>query len=224
MNANHRGLLLGAVLLPLLATTSWSQSGPMVRKERAKAGSAMASTKLHEDMRKLWTDHVVWTRVFIIGAAADLPDVPAATARLMKNQEDIGNAVAGYYGADAGRNLTALLKSHIAVAGDIVKAAKAGDQATVDQKSKAWEANVDSIATLLSGANPAWPKATLMELLKGHLSTTTDEVKARLGKNWDADVRAYDAVYDHILKLADALSEGIVKQFPDKFTMASATR
>ena len=35
--------------------------------------------------------------------------------------------------------------------------------------------------------------------------------------NWEGDVRAFDAVYDHILMMSDALSDGIVKQFPDKF-------
>ena len=54
--------------------------------------------------------------------------------------------------------------------------------------------------------------------MKTHLSTTTDEVVARLSKNWDQDVRAFDAVYEHILHMADALSDGIVKQFPDKFS------
>jgi hypothetical protein len=32
-----------------------------------------------------------------------------------------------------------------------------------------------------------------------------------------ADVRAFDEVYEHILRMADALPEGIVKQFLDKF-------
>jgi hypothetical protein len=38
-------------------------------------------------------------------------------------------------------------------------------------------------------------------------------------------VRAYDAVYDHILHMSDALSDGIVKQFPEKFgnTVVSTT-
>ncbi|HEX7778715.1 MAG TPA: hypothetical protein VF424_05730 [Vicinamibacterales bacterium] len=49
------------------------------------------------------------------------------------------------------------------------------------------------------------------------MQTTTDEVVARLEKNWEADIRAFDAVYDHILKMSDALADGIVKQFPDKF-------
>jgi hypothetical protein len=54
-------------------------------------------------------------------------------------------------------------------------------------------------------------------MMNVHLSTTTNEVVARLQKNWDGDVRAYDAVYDHILKLSDALADGIIKQFPEKF-------
>ena len=57
-------------------------------------------------------------------------------------------------------------------------------------------------------------------MMNMHLSTTTDEVVARLTKNWDGDVRAFDAVYNHILMMSDALADGIVKQFPDKFGAA----
>jgi len=60
-------------------------------------------------------------------------------------------------------------------------------------------------------------------MMKKHLSTTTDEVVARLTKNWDQDVHAFDAVYDHILHMSDALSDGIVKQFPERFGGAAAT-
>ena len=49
-----------------------------------------------------------------------------------------------------------------------------------------------------------------------HLATTTDEAVARLTRNWDADTRAFDAVYVHILAMADALSDGNIKQFPEK--------
>jgi hypothetical protein len=135
----------------------------------------------------------------------------------MKNQEDIGNAVATYYGAAAGQQLTTLLKEHITIAVDLVKAAKAGNKTAQQQADSRWQQNGVQIAEFLSKANPNWPRATLVDMMKMHLSTTTDEVVARLNKNWDADVRAFDAVYDHILKMSDALADGIVKQFPDKF-------
>ena len=172
---------------------------------------------LRQDMRHLWTDHVVWTRAYVVAAVADQPDAPAAAARLMKNQEDIGAAVATFYGKPAGDQLTTLLKEHIAIAVDIIKFAKAGDKASQQQASAKWTKNGEAIAAFLSQANPNWPQAVLAEMMNKHLATTTDEVVARLTKNWEADVRAYDAVYTHILMMADALSAGIIKQFPAKF-------
>ena len=181
----------------------------------AKAPSAIA---LKQDMRKLWTDHVVWTRDYIIAAVGDQPSATAAANRLMKNQEDIGNAVATFYGAAAGQQLTTLLKEHITIAVDLIKAAKAGDKAGQQQADSRWQQNAVQIAEFLSKANPHWPKDVLTDLMKKHLSTTTTEVVARLTKDWEADVRAFDEVYVHALHMADALSEGIVKQFPNKFT------
>jgi hypothetical protein len=176
-----------------------------------------AAIALKQNMRKLWTDHVVWTRTYIVAAVADQPDAQAAAGRLMKNQEDIGKAVATYYGAAAGDRLTTLLKEHITIAVDLVKAAKAGDTPGQQRADAKWQQNAVQIADFLSSANPNWPKATLTDMMKMHLSTTTDEVTARLKKDWEADVRAYDAVYDHILKMSDALADGIIKQFPEKF-------
>lgn len=166
-------------------------------------------------MRKLWTDHVVWTRDYIVAAVGDQPDAPAAANRLMRNQED--KAVAKFYGEPAGQQLTKLLKDHISIAVDLVKAAKAGDKSGQQKADERWQANAVEIADFLSKANPNWPKAPLADLMKMHLSTTSSEVVARLNKNWDEDVRAFDAVYDHILKMSDAITEGIVKQFPEKF-------
>src|SRR5688572_4628253 len=202
-----------------VSSTALAQASP--------TGTAMASSAtaaaLKQDMRKLWTDHVVWTRDYIVAAVADQPGAQASANRLLKNQEDIGNAVAKFYGDAAGKQLTTLLKEHITIAVDVVKAAKAGDKAGLQKADGRWQQNGEQIADFLSKANPHWPRATLAEMMKMHLSTTTNEVVARLNKDWEGDVRAYDAVYDHIIKMSDALSDGIVKQFPDKFGARSSS-
>ena len=192
-------------------------AAPAVAQTAHHEAERPAAVTLHQDMRKLWTDHVVWTRQYIVAAVGDQPDAQAAANRLMKNQEDIGVAVATFYGKSAGDKLTGLLKEHISIAVDLIKAAKASDKASQQQADAKWHSNGEAIAEFLSGANPNWPRATLVEMMNTHLSTTTDEVAARLTKNWDADVRAFDAVYAHILTMSDALSDGIVKQFPAKF-------
>jgi len=206
--------VLLAWLVPGVAT---AQREDQAKRPVATTGRGTATADLKMSMRKLWTDHTVWTRDYIIAAVDDKPDAMAAANRLMKNQEDIGRAIAGYYGAAAGQQLTTLLKEHISIAVDLIKAAKAGNTTAQKQADDKWQQNAVDIATFLSKANPNWPRATLIDMMKMHLSTTTNEVVARLKHDWDGDVRAYDAVYEHILMMSDALSDGIVKQFPDKF-------
>jgi hypothetical protein len=210
-----------AVVVAALAMQALVTAAPAASAEQGSGASP--ALKLRQDMRKLWTDHTVWTRDYIVAAVGDQPSATAAATRLLKNQEDIGNAVGSIYGKAAGDKLTALLKEHITIAVDIIKFAKAGDKASQQQAGAKWKKNGDDIADFLAQANPNWPKATLADMMSKHLSTTTDEVVARLTKNWDADVKAYDAVYEHMLMMADALTDGIIKQFPEKFGSA-ATR
>src|SRR5262245_30500231 len=109
-------------IVVLCAAASLAVAAPSAG-QAANTGEVQNNTQaaeLRQDMRKLWTDHVVWTRDYIIAAVADLPDAKSAETRLMKNQDDIGAAVAKYYGASAGSQLTTMLKQHIAIAGDLV--------------------------------------------------------------------------------------------------------
>jgi hypothetical protein len=173
---------------------------------------------LRNDMRRLWEDHVTWTRLAIVSLTTDAPDTNATVARLLRNQTDIGNAVKPFYGAAAGRQLTALLRQHILIAADLIAAAKKGDQAEVTRQQARWTTNADQIATLLNKANPRfWKLAPLKAMLHEHLRLTTNEVVARLTQNWAADVRAYDKIHLQALHMADMLSSGIVKQFPARF-------
>jgi hypothetical protein len=173
---------------------------------------------LHDGMRKLWEDHVTWTRLAIISLTTGSPDTSATVGRLLQNQTDIGNTVKPFYGSAAGDKLTALLKDHILIAADLIAAAKKGDQAALADAQARWVANADEIAATLNSVNPRfWKLATLTTELHKHLQLTTDEAVARLQGDWSADVAAYDAVHVHMLHLADFLSSGLVKQFPRRF-------
>jgi hypothetical protein len=173
-------------------------------------------------LRKLWSDHVIWTRQYIVAAVAGTPDADAAAGRLLKNQEDIGAAVAGFYGQAGGDRLTELLKQHIMIAVDLVAAAKSGDDAAFSRHDARWTSNIGDIARFLSGANPNWPEKDLLDLLALHLKLTKDEAVARITGDWAADIRAFDDIFTEILVLADALNDGIVAQFPDRFAMVPA--
>jgi hypothetical protein len=206
------------------STASASASAATVAVHSSSEHTTAPATDLidrvmfHQEMRKLWEDHITWTRLYIVSAVAGLPDVDATAGRLLQNQADIGAAVATFYGDDAGTALTDLLREHILVAADLVAAAKAGDQAAVTKQSDLWYANADKIAQFLAAANPAWPVDSLSQMMRTHLDQTLAEATARLTGDWAADIAAYDEIHLHILAMADALADGIITQFPDRFT------
>jgi len=181
----------------------------------AAAAAAVRICTLRTAMRRLWEDHVTWTRVFLISAIAGLPDQHAATARLLRNQVDIGDAVKKFYGNAAGDQLTSLLHDHIMLAAELVAALV--NRTPIEQAMAKWFANADQIAAFLSRANPKhWPLAEMTKMMRSHLELTTKEALARLNQEWDADVAAYDEVHEQILKMADMLAFGIAEQFPTK--------
>src|SRR4030095_897945 len=147
---------LAVTFLCMLAIAMMGAS-PAASKAPVPRGQIKAdpASEFQDAMRKLWEDHITWTRLFIVSAAADLPDKQATTERLMQNQVDIGDAIKPYYGSEAGEKLTGLLKDHITIAAELVTAAKAGNAAQVEDANRRWLVNADAIAQFLSGANPS---------------------------------------------------------------------
>ena len=175
------------------------------------------SEQLRMGMHKLWEDHIVWTRNVILNIMDDLPGTDQAANRLLQNQDDIGNAVKPFYGEAGGKELTRLLREHITVAADLLKAAKASNNSAFEAANKKWFVNADEISGFLNKANPNWKLEDMKKMMQDHLNLTTEEAVARLKKDYAADVKAYDKVHDEILMMADMLTDGIIKQFPAKF-------
>jgi hypothetical protein len=226
----YRPFPLGLALLiaTLAALVAIAVSGGPSAEAHATAGhgsvgaaGAMSQKEfvLRTQMRKLWEDHITWTRMVIVDFAAGLPDLTAAEQRLLQNQTDIGNAIKPYYGAAAGNALTKLLRTHILEAVPVLTYAKAGDKAKLTQALRTWHTNANQIARFLTNANPnSWPLPMTTKMMQDHLALTTDEAVARLQGRWAADIAAYDKVHAEILKMADMLSDGLVAQFPDRFS------
>ena len=219
MSRRRFGIL---ALIPATALVAVLAGALATAPSHADAHGATATrTAFHDAMRKLWEDHIVWTRQFIVSAATEtenLPDTGPTVDRLLANQTHIGDAIKPFYGDAAGDQLTALLREHILTAADIIAAAKAGNAADVDAALAAWYANADEIATFLSEANPRnWPLDDMKAHMKSHLDLTLEEALARLDDRYVDDIAAYDKVHADILKMADMLSAGIIAQFPSRF-------
>jgi len=223
-HSTPRRIAVGVLLLATLvgigaaASTVFAAPGGGHRHEEQQQFSREA---FRAGMRKLWEDHIVWTRQYIVSAATlpdALPDIGPTADRLFANQADIGSAVATFYGEAAGDQLTALLNEHIAIAADVITEAKAGNQDATAAALERWRANADVIASFLASANPdSWPREEMTAMMRDHLDHTLAEAVARLHGDYPADIAAYDLVHVQILHMADMLSDGIIRQFPNRF-------
>jgi hypothetical protein len=172
----------------------------------------------HDQMRKLWEDHVTWTRLAIVTFADGSSGFDETAARLLQNQVDIGDAIKPFYGDAAGNQLTALLHDHITIAVELLTAAKNQDGDAFDDANTRWYTNADDIADFLAAANPRyWPDATMRSMMKTHLDQTLTEAADELGGHYADSVAVYEDIHQHMLDMADLLSDGIIRTFPAQF-------
>ena len=168
-------------------------------------------------MRKAWEQHVYWTRLFLVSAAARLRDLDATTARLMQNPRDIAGVFAPYYGADTVRTIERLLTEHLQIGGALITALRDGQTAQAEALTRGWYGNADKMADAFDALGPFYQREEVRRMLYTHLDLTTQEVKARLAGDFAADIAAFDRAEQEALRMADYFSSGILRQFPQKF-------
>ena len=172
---------------------------------------------LNQSLRALWEQHVYWTRLAVDSIIDRGPDEQPTIARLLRNPTDFAHALEPYYGAANARRLETLLTEHLTIAAELVKALQAGDnQKAADAKTR-WFANADEIAAFLASINPYWSEAHWKAMLYEHLDLLTSAVAARLGGNYEENIALADPIEKQALGMADEMTKGIVKQFPNLF-------
>ena len=173
---------------------------------------------LNTTMRKHWGDHMQWTYATVDAFFNNPAALDAHLNRLLQNQKDIGAAIVPYYGQAAGDTLSALLTTHITQAPAVLQAAKDNNQPALEAALAAWNANAEDIADFLSAANPqSWEQVHMREEMKGHITQTTSYAVDLLQKDYAKAIVDYETAYNHMMHLADDLSQGIAKQYPGKF-------
>jgi hypothetical protein len=215
MNSNRktvvRLIMVSSLLLASLLTF-------VIPLKSAQAKARTDDQAFHDAMRKLWEDHITWTRLAIVSLSNDLPDTDSTVQRLLQNQDDIGDAIKPFYGDAAGEKLSALLRDHILIAAEIIQDAKAGDTDAQNDAIKRWYDNADDIADFLHQANPQnWSRKEMRDMMREHLDLTLQEAVAYLHGDYAGSVAAYDEIHLQALEMADMLSDGIIRQFPNKF-------
>ena len=168
---------------------------------------------LNNTFRKLWEQHIFWTRSFIISNVLGLKDLEFVTQRLLRNPKDFAEVLKKFYGINNASKFQKLLEEHLLIAADLVNSAKQGDTAAATEIEKKWYRNADDIANLLASLNPNWNAQQWRSLMYDHLKMVKQEAVDTITSQFDHSVNAFDDMEQNALSMADFLSSGIIKQF-----------
>lgn len=194
---------------------------PMEINTSSELASMMKKPKileLNRSMRNLWNAHMYWTLITVDAYYNDPKGLNAKLDRLLQNQKDIGAAIVPYYGQAAGDQLAKLLTEHIQLAVPVLKAAKENNKEALDKAVKDWYANAKDIGSFLASANPKnWTTKETQGALEMHITHTIAYSVSILKGDYTQSFGGFEEALHHMVHLADILTEGITKQFPDKF-------
>ncbi len=169
--------------------------------------------ELSNTIRRLWNEHVLWTRLFILSTAFSLPDLQFVTERLLKNPDDFAKTLKPFYGEQTAAQFKQLLTDHLLIAAQLVNAAKAGNTAEADKQRKRWYANAEDISKFLASINCYWSEREWRKFLFEHLRITEDEAVFILTGQYAKSIKEYDDIQAEALIMADVMTCGIIRQF-----------
>lgn len=187
---------------------------PVIERKSVPSESQSA---LQRFMKKLWIDQTIWYRQLMVSTIAGLNDIDACKDRLLKNQYDLGNILVPYYGKNIGTQFTMLLKEHMFIGDQIIKASMAKNDAWIKDLDEQWRTNTIQMVQLLNRVNPHWTKMQLTAMFNKHLDLLSQDIHLRLNGNWEAEIAKADEVIAQIRVMGKDLADGIVKQFPERF-------
>lgn len=212
--------MVGVVGCSAVAGGSGADTAALAADDMQHGTAAPTSQQigLYTTMTNLWDEHMEWTYATVVAFAEGSPALEPTLNRLLQNQKDIGDAIEPFYGADAAEQLTALLTEHIMEAVPVLTAAQAGDTEALGTAVEAWYANAETIGEFLAAANPNWPEADMVEMMRMHITQTVAYASDALAGDFVKAVADYGLAATHMQQMANDLSAGLIAQFPEMFS------
>ncbi len=168
-------------------------------------------------IRMLWDDIAIWTRIAIKSAVFNLPDMDYIVNRLFRIPQDFNTVLKPFYGDENADKLSNLLSNYIINTFEIILATNAGDESTAMNAEKKLNANTDELSAFLASINPNWSADEWKKMFSEQLNLTKSEITNLINKNYDDSINDFDKKRINALNMADIMANGIIKQFPDKF-------
>ncbi len=179
----------------------------------------ISAVEFHDQWRFLWEDHVWYTREAIIDILTESPSTNATIDRLIRVANDTRDMMRPFYGDQVDDFYTQLV-GHFTIAAQIVAGAR--DGANVTGLINAWFDNARNMTVLMNRMNPEfWGISEVNAMWNEHLNLTIQEALQYLMGQYAESIATFDLIEAQGVAMGDMFSNGIMNQFPDRFSNLS---
>lgn len=195
---------------------------PAIAEQDTTAADTTANnTKVLEArmaLRDLWVEHVFWIRSYVLAShAKDAAQAEVTEAEIVANAKALAQSLAPFYGQSAADGLFDLLAGHWAAVRSFNAASIEASETGRDKAVEDLTANAHEIAAFLSGANPYLPEDAVFGLLSTHGAHHVAQINQVDARDFEREAATWHEMRKHMLVIADAITDALAKQFPDKF-------
>lgn len=169
--------------------------------------------ELNNDMREQWSNHNLWTAMFLTSLFNSLDNRAAVEAQVMEFPDGLAEIFRSFYAQPTVNQLRQLFTEHEQIVGNLAEAIKAGNTERAAQLEAQMTQNADQTARLLANVNPGYNYEELRRMFRMHGNMLKNTMMAEANKEYAESVRLIGENGEHLLRTADVLTEGLLEQF-----------
>ncbi len=147
----------------------------------------------------------------------NLPDAQIVNARLMQNPKDFEMALRTFYGDDNAAAFAELMANHLIIANELAAAMMRSNAEAEANAERRWYDNAEEMASFLNGINSNWSEEDLMRMFQNQMDLMKQLVSDMMARNFEASNATFANIERQAMEMADLMTQGIVKQFPQFF-------
>ena len=156
-------------------------------------------------LRKLFTDHAVYTNWLILASLPILQrDAPDVVERLLKNPDDIAALIAQIKGPQAATAAQQVISDHLLLANAALKPVREENAAETQMAVNAFYVQGDTFGDVLSSLNPKkLTKEQARAMVRKHNEYVVQLATLRTQGKFKEYIMIYDEYYKHMLMFSD---------------------
>jgi hypothetical protein len=168
-------------------------------------------------LRTVWLERALWTRMAIETIVQDSEDQRPVIHRLLRNYESTTETLGPYLGNETAESYGDLIREHLLIAENLARALRDKNQTAADEAGQNWRENADRLASLENSTLKVVSFNDSQAHWLRYINLTRNETDELIDKDYNASIESFDLIIEQSNFMADALAEGIIQQFPEKF-------